>query len=170
MYLIGEYIVYGTTGVCKVESVGNIKMSGVGKEKLYYTLVPLNSKGSKIFTPVENDKVVMRPVMTKEEAKALVEEIPQIELLWVEDEKSRESIYKETLKTCDCREWIRIIKTLYLRKMSRIAEGKKVTVSDGKYLQIAEERLYEELALALDIDKDMVVEYIKEHVENSNRN
>lgn len=83
------------------------------------------------------------------------------------DEKRREDIYKTALRTCDCREWIKIIKTLYLRKMSRIAEGKKVTVSDGKYLHMAEERLYEELALALDMDKDEVVEYITEHVEQS---
>lgn len=142
MYLVGEYIVYGTSGVCKVEAVGSMQMSGVNKDKLYYTLAPLYSK-------------------------ELIEQIPTIELLWVADEKRREDIYKTALRTCDCREWIKIIKTLYLRKMSRIAEGKKVTVSDGKYLHMAEERLYEELALALDMDKDEVVEYITEHVEQS---
>lgn len=167
MYLVGEYIVYGTSGVCKVEAIGPMQMSGVNKDKLYYTLAPLYSKGSKVFTPVDNDKVVMRPVLTKEEAEKLIEQIPTIELLWVSDEKSRENIYKAALRTCDCREWIKIIKTLYLRKMSRIAEGKKVTVSDGKYLHMAEERLYEELALALDMDKDDVVEYIIRHVEQS---
>ena len=142
MYLVGEYIVYGTSGVCKVEAVGSMQMSGVNKDKLYYTLAPLYSK-------------------------ELIEQIPTIELLWVADEKRREDIYKTALRTCDCREWIKIIKTLSLRKMSRIAEGKKVTVSDGKYLHMAEERLYEELALALDMDKDEVVEYITEHVEQS---
>lgn len=142
MYLVGEYIVYGTSGVCKVEAVGSMQMSGVNKDKLYYTLAPLYSK-------------------------ELIEQIPTIELLWVADEKRREDIYKTALRTCDCREWIKIIKTLYLRKISRIAEGKKVTVSDGKYLHMAEERLYEELALALDMDKDEVVEYITEHVEQS---
>ena len=142
MYLVGEYIVYGTSGVCKVEAVGSMQMSGVNKDKLYYTLAPLYSK-------------------------ELIEQIPTIELLWVADEKKREDIYKTALRTCDCREWIKIIKTLYLRKISRIAEGKKVTVSDGKYLHMAEERLYEELALALDMDKDEVVEYITEHVEQS---
>ena len=142
MYLVGEYIVYGTSGVCKVEAVGSMQMSGVNKDKLYYTLAPLYSK-------------------------ELIEQIQTIELLWVADEKKREDIYKTALRTCDCREWIKIIKTLYLRKISRIAEGKKVTVSDGKYLHMAEERLYEELALALDMDKDEVVEYITEHVEQS---
>ena len=168
MFSAGEYIVYGTTGVCKVEAVGPMQMSGMSsKEKLYYTLSPLYSKGSKVFIPVDNDKVVIRSVLTKEEASALVEEIPSIELLWVADEKRREDIYKTALRTCDPKEWIKIIKTLYLRKMSRIAEGKKVTVSDGKYLHMAEERLYEELALALEMPKEEVIEYITSHVEKS---
>lgn len=167
MFSVGEYIVYGTTGVCKVEAVGPMQMSGVSKGKLYYTLAPLYSKGSKVFIPIDNDKVIMRPVLTKDEAKALVEQIPTIELLWVSDEKRREDIYKTALRTCDCKEWIKIIKTLYLRKMSRIAEGKKVTVSDGKYLHMAEERLYEELALALEMEKDEVLDYITQHVEKS---
>ncbi len=168
MFSVGDYIVYGTTGVCKVEAVGPMQMSGMSsKEKLYYTLSPLYSKGSKVFIPVDNDKVVIRSVLTKEEASALVEEIPSIELLWVADEKRREDIYKTALRTCDPKEWIKIIKTLYLRKMSRIAEGKKVTVSDGKYLHMAEERLYEELALALEMPKEEVIEYITSHVEKS---
>ena len=58
MYLVGEYIVYGTSGVCKVEAVGPMQMSGVNKDKLYYTLAPLYSKGSKFFTPVDKDEVV----------------------------------------------------------------------------------------------------------------
>lgn len=48
-----------------------------------------------------------------------------MEPLWVKDEKQRETQYKETLRKCDCRELIRIIKTIYHRMQSRIAEGKK---------------------------------------------
>lgn len=167
MFEVGEYIVYGSTGVCKVEAVGLMQLSGASKEKVYYTLAPLCSKGSKVYTPVDNDKVVMRPVITKDEAEALVSRIPDIEQLWVADEKRREDIYKKAFRSCDCREWIKIIKTLYLRKMSRIAEGKKVTASDSKYLQMAEDRLYEELGLALNMKKDAVLEYIEERVGES---
>lgn len=167
MFSVGEFIVYGTTGVCLIEEIGTLQMSGISQDKLYYTMTPLGSQGSKVYVPVDNDKAVIRPVITREEAVALVEEIPSIELLWVEDEKKREDIYKKAYRTCDCREWIKIIKTLYLRKMSRIAEGKKVTVVDGKYLHMAEDRLYTELGLALDMDKEKVIDYITDHVEKS---
>lgn len=167
MFSVGEFIVYGTTGVCRIEEICSLKMSGVSKDKLYYAMTPLESKGSKVYVPVDNEKAVLRPVLTKDEAVKLVEEIPSIGLLWVADERQREEIYKKAYRTCDCREWIKIIKTLYLRKMSRIAEGKKVTVMDGRYLSMAEERLYTELSLALDMDKEKVIGYIIQHVEQS---
>lgn len=167
MFSVGEFIVYGTTGVCRIEEICSLKMSGVSKDKLYYAMAPVESKGSKVYVPVDNEKAVLRPVLIKDEAIKLVEEIPSIDLLWVSDERQREEIYKKAYRTCDCREWIKIIKTLYLRKMSRIAEGKKTTVMDGRYLNMAEEKLYTELSLALEMDKERVIEYITEHVEQS---
>ena len=48
----------------------------------------------------------------------------------------------------------------------RIAEGKKVTSSDSKYFHLAEESLYGELAISLDMEKEEVKDYVKEKVEN----
>ena len=36
MFEQGEYIVYGSTGVCKVEKVTTMDMDGVPGDKLYY--------------------------------------------------------------------------------------------------------------------------------------
>jgi CarD family transcriptional regulator len=69
------------------------------------------------------------------------------------------------MRKCDCTEWIRIIKTLYQKKMTRLAEGKKVTTGDEKYLRQAEENLYGELAVALGINRDEVKDYIINRVE-----
>ena len=41
-----------------------------------------------------------------------------------------------------------------------IAEGKKVTAFDSKYYHIAEDSLYGELAISLEIEKDEVKDYI----------
>ena len=98
--------------------------------------------------------------MTKEEAEELIDSIPEIDELWVSNDKLREEKYKETMKSCECRDWIKIIKTLYLRKQERIAQGKKTTAMDDRYLRLAEENLYSELSLALGIPKDGMEEYI----------
>lgn len=173
MFVVGDYIVYGNKGVCKVINIGVMNSIGIPKDKLYYTLEPVYTTGSKIFTPVDNEKVKMRPVMNKEEAIGLIEDIDNIDALWVQDEKRREMDYKEAVNKCDCRELVRIIKAIYLRKQSRLAEGKKVTSGDEKYFKIAEEDLYGELAIPLQMDrsqvKDFVIEKVKELIKKQDK-
>lgn len=162
MFDVGEYIIYGTNGVCQVSSVGKLAISD--DDKLYYTLVPVYSKSSTVYTPVDNEKVVMRRLISKEEARELVENMNSVETISVEDEKKREECYKQALRTCECTEWVKLIRTSYLRIQDRRNSGKKVINSDEKYLRAAEDYLYGELAIALDIEKEKVRDYIVEKV------
>lgn len=164
MFEKGDFIVYGATGVCEVKDVTTINMKGVSNERMYYILNPRHYKESKIFIPVDNEKTVMRSVLTKEEADELIDTIPDIEELWVGNDKVREEKYKETMRSCDCKDWIKIIKTLYLRKQERIAQGKKTTAMDEKYLRMAEDNLYTELSLVLDVPKEEMEEYIEKRI------
>ena len=166
MFEKGDYIVYGAAGICQVKEIGTLSMKASDKDRLYYTLEPLNSKGSSVYTPVDNTKVVIRRILSKKEAEQLICDIPHIEALWVENDKQREQVYRESARKCDCREWIRIIKTLYLRKQDRIAHGKKVTATDERYLHMAEESLYSELSIPLGVEKDRMADYITERVAN----
>ncbi|MBQ6323128.1 MAG: CarD family transcriptional regulator, partial [Lachnospiraceae bacterium] len=106
-----------------------------------------------------------RYAMSGEEARALIEEMTSVETLWIPDERAREHLYKEALLSMDCRNWVKIIKTLYFRKLDRQARGQKVTVRDEYYLRRAEDRLYGELALALGRNKEEMEGYILEQIE-----
>lgn len=170
VFEIGDLIVYGSNGVCKVTDIGRLDSSCAAKDKIYYTIEPLYHSETKIYTPVDNDKVIMRPIMTKEEAIELIDNIESIEILWITDEKRRESDYKETIKKCDCKELVKIIKTIYNRKQFRLKEGKKITTSDEKYFRIAEDNLYGELSVSLNIDKEKTKEYIINRVKVKDKN
>ena len=56
MFEKGEYIVYGHNGICEVEDITHLNLSGVDKGKLYYVLAPLNKKESRIYYPVDREK------------------------------------------------------------------------------------------------------------------
>jgi CarD family transcriptional regulator len=86
----------------------------------------------------------------------LIEEIPQIEVLLIPQEKGREAQYKEALMKNQCRNWVEIIKTSYLHKKKRQSMGKKMISADERYMNIAENFLYGELALALGTSKEDV--------------
>ena len=98
MFEIGELIIYGGNGVCRVEKIGPIDTGMGTKGRMYYTLNPLKNKDSRIFTPVDNEKVIMRPTMTKEDALALIDQIQNVETLWIGDERRRETEYKEAVR------------------------------------------------------------------------
>lgn len=161
MFEIGEYIVYGTTGVCEIMDISTIDIDGVPSDKLYYILSPFYKSGSKVFTPVDNKKIPMRRVLNRNEASALIDDIPNIEELWVGSDKQREEKYKQAIKSCECTEWIRIIKALYQRGKERVAQGKKITATDERYLRIAQDNLYSELSIPLEISKEQVYDYIQ---------
>lgn len=165
MFEKGEYIVYGSKGICEVQDITRLNLEGVSKERLYYVLSPYNQKDSRIFVPVDSNKTVMRRVISQPEAAALIDAIPQIEEISVENDKLREEKYKECMRTCECQEWVRIIKTLYERMQKRLEQGKKVTTTDERYFRMAEENLYLELSMALSIPKAEMVQYIAERIE-----
>ena len=152
MFKVGEYVVYGMNGVCRVEEIGPMPLSGMDSDKIYYTLLPLYTKGSTVFTPVDNKKVKIRSVISKKQALELMDEMPDVEEI--------EVAYKEAMKSCDCREWMRIINTVYKRKEERQAQGKKMSACDERYLKQAQDSLFGEFAISLRIEKNEVEDYM----------
>ena len=92
-------------------------------------------------------------------------EIDDLDQIDISDEKKRETEYRNAVNSKDPRRLIRIIKTMYFRRKARIESGKKSTAIDERYFRIAENRLYEEMAMALSIDRDEVKEYIRNYIE-----
>ena len=165
MFEKGEYLVYGTHGICRVEEVTHPLMNTADRELLYYVLQPIYANGNKIYVPVDNLRGNLRRVITKEECAALLDLIPKLEALLVDNEKQREQVYKTAMLSNDCREWVKIIKTIYLRRNQRMSQGKKMTLVDERYLRMAQDNLYGEMSFALGEDKEDMESYIKNHVE-----
>lgn len=165
MYKIGNYVAHYKQGVCEITAIGKLDMSCSDKKKEYYTLKPVYDAGGTLYTPVSNERGQIREVRSAEEARALIEDMPSIEALLVSEEKKRETLYKEALFRNECRGWIAVIKTSYSRKMKRLSSGKKSINIDDKYLGIAENFLFGEFAMALNIPKEEVKTYIMARVE-----
>ncbi len=165
MFQKGEYIVYGRSGICLVEDITYLNITGADKKRLYYVLVPLNIRGNRIYFPVDKENANARKVITKKEAEDFLDEIAGIGELWVDNEKLREEEYKKAMNSGDCHQWASIIKTLYHRKQSRISQGKKVPAMDERYMKMAEDALYGELAFVMGRKKEEMVPLIAEHIE-----
>ena len=160
MFQIGDYVVYENSGICEIRDITDLKDVGMAPDREYYLLVPVNEQNSKVYVATDSTNSRMRNVLTESEAAALIDEMPQLEELVVENEKLREKRYQEVIRSSDCRELARVVKTLYLRRCRRLSEGKKNTVTDEKYFKLAEKNLYNELSFATGKTVDEIKETI----------
>lgn len=164
-FQVNDYIFHGGSGVCIVEDICVPEhMQSIDANRKYYRLHPIYETGSTIYTPVDQPKAFVRHILTKDEADQLILQLPELEPLDIPNEKTKEELYRGLLRTNDCREWLRLIKTLYLRSRTRKEKGKRPCQSDEKYLQMAERLLYGELAIPFGVDKEQVCDYITEHI------
>ena len=164
MYKIGDLIIYGGEGVCRVEAIGTPDVGGVSEDRIYYTLKPLYREGV-VFTPVDTC-VHMRPVIGYDDAKLLIESIPDIRPRPCENSSIRllSEHYDELLQTYKCIDLITLIRTVYNKALEASSRNKKLGQIDMRYLNRAEGMLHGELAVALNIPKESVREYITERL------
>ena len=133
----GERVVCGSKGVCVVEEITTLDIAGVDTKREYYILKPLYLSSSTVYIPVDTAEGSMRKVLAHEEAENLIHRIPEIPLI-----------------------------TIYLRKRAREEAGRKETAVDARYFRIAEDHLYGELAVALDMSRENVESYINTSLQS----
>ena len=153
MFKKGEFVVYEAKGLCEITDITELDLGGAIKGRKYYVLKPVYDEGGTIYSAVDNAKVTIRRMITRQEAEEILSEIPEIKSLKIPDEKQRENRYKEAMHSCDCRQWISMIKTLYVRRENRLMNGKKTTNTDDRYYKKAGDSLHGELAMAMGMDK-----------------
>ena len=156
MYKINDYLVY-QKDVCivsNIEEKNNIT---------YYILHPLRDKSLKITLPTTSDKI--RDLITKEEIDNLIKiskDIPLIEC----DEKYIETAYKRLLQEPSYENIIKVIKTSYTRNKLRQEQNKKPSEKDTKYFNLAEEFLYNELSITLNLSYEETKEFFINQISN----
>ena len=134
--------------------------------RTYYLLVPLNNPmSSSIYTPVDNERVPMRRLMTAEEIERFIAVMPCIEVLEVPLEKQRREIYRSTLGALHPEGYVRVMKTVDRRREQLAAAHKHFPVSDLEYGRLAKHLLYSEIALVLGMEERSVEAYIAERMD-----
>jgi len=160
MFQVGEKIIYGENGVCTVESIGPLEISGANKDRLYYHLRPLVGSGN-YFTPVDS-AAFMRPVMSRTEAEALIDAMPGIEPAICNDTRFNhvDAFYKELFRQHSCEALVSIVKGLRQRMTERKTKSSRAEAT----MKRAKDILHGELSVALEMDIRDVEGYILERI------
>lgn len=160
MFEPGALIVYGSTGICRVEEIAPRQQVGGTGQAMYYTLTPVFGCGT-VYTPVDT-KVFMRPVMTRQQADELLRRMPGMEECpcAMRDQRALAEHYRGLLHTYECEVLVGMIKTIRAKSLAAAQRGKKLGKIDQQYMKRAEELLCDELSVALCQPKEQVKEYM----------
>lgn len=167
MFSIGDNIIYGSEGVY---TVTEFTTSPIDKNdtRQFYVLRPVHGPvGNVIITPVGNDKVKMRAVMSREDALDLIDKIPSLPTLTVEKEKNRREVYRVALAEASPEKFVGIIKTVMERRAEMLKLKKRLSESDNDYEKKAKYCLNGELAVSLGMRFDEVDSFIEERLSTA---
>lgn len=163
-FAIGDLIIYGETGVCRVADIV-VKEFPDGKKNCYQ-LQPLY-QSCMIFTPADNEAVFMRPIITRAQADELIARICDIEPTEITASNPRElsEKYDAVIKSHDCETLVSFTKSIYNKRDRLIPIKKKLPAVDERYMKRAEDLLFGELAASLGIDRIEIKESILEKLK-----
>lgn len=167
MFQINDVVVYGAQGVCEIVSIDEKKVNG--ETKKYLVLKPKDDRGATCFVPTWNEKAMekMRKVMTKEEVNAIIDSLPCQKPSWIANESERKDTYKKILTSGNQAAIISMIQALYLHKKEREADGKRLHMTDERFMKDAEQLLYNEWQYVLNVDKTGLMDYIFGRIEGN---
>ena len=159
MYQVGELVVYGATGVCRVEELTHLPGGDRGRQ--YYLLKPLWQDGV-IYAPVDSEKVPIRPVISRKEAEALVDQMPGIQAAVCRGAtvQALAQQYQSAVRDGGHQALIEMMTAIYLKRGQAEAKNRRLGMVDERYMKQAERLLYGELATALEMPFDEVADYI----------
>lgn len=163
LFKIDDYIMYGMTGVCKVMDITNERFTN-GIKKEYYVLSPIYSNNTVIKIPVDNEKVPMRKLLSKINVLSLINDIPNMDTSWIDNEKLRSEQFKKILRDGKCEELIKLVRSIDNNREYVKSIGKKTHQADDNIMKEAERLLNEEFATILDISPNEVSSYISSHI------
>lgn len=169
MFKVDDVIMHSKSGVCKVLSIKKNVNSSKPRAK-YYELEPVYTKGTTILTPVDNDKIFLRRLYTRDELNQLIAQIPNLEGEWVDDQKQRKNVSETIISSGDLEQLLEFVSTLYAKRKERKEEGKQLNIADKNNLKFAENLINEEFAYVFDLKLDDVEAFIEERIEASSKN
>lgn len=156
MFNVGETVLYGSEGVCKITEITEKTFGDTAIE--YYILTPVFNNRSTFFVPTANSALTakMHPLLTNSEVMDIIETTEELGS-WIESDIERKEYFKEIISGGNIKKIASMLKSLLRHKDEMESIGKKLHKPDEMVFKEAQKILYEEFAMVMDLSKDDVI-------------
>lgn len=163
MFKLNEVVIHKSAGACVVCDIVT-KNFGTG-DTMYYLLKPkfpnLVNKALEIFLPVEKEKDFIRKPLTKTAVLSLINSIPSMERIWINDAKARKLMFEKIYHSGDMRSLCQLVKLLYAEPEFF---SKPMSLTDKNFLNKIRTNIFDEFAVSLEIEPKEIEEFIKQYL------
>ena len=161
---IGSRVMYSAAGVCRLTGIETKCPDGI-HETEYYRLEPTRTENRSVyFIPVSTASARLRPLITPEQAYALIDSIGVRKCSWCTDRIVRKNQFHEMLKSDDPEQLICMVQSLHEHQTALGESGKKLSPSDEAALRSAEQLLNEEFAAVLHMHPPDIPELVQKRL------
>lgn len=165
MFKIGDLILYSSHGICRVDDICD--MTYLGTTKKCYVLHPMKDSKLTISTPVDNDKVTMLELLSRNEAEEILESFKLPGMEWIDIDNQRSEMYSDIVKKGKRKEIAMIVNSLIRKKKDMESRGKRFWEKDRRMLTSIENVLFEELAFSLNSTSEEIEKKVNEYIKVS---
>ncbi len=164
MFQVGEFVLYGSHGVCRVK--GTEKQLVNRKRTEYLVLEPLSQNESKFYLPSQSPAAMgkLKPVLSREELEDLLTSDLIRHDCWIREESLRKQHYRDLISSGDRVLLLQMVNALYRYRDEQIAAGRKFHQCDDNFLRDAEKLLCSEICLVMDLTAEQARTYLREHL------
>lgn len=143
MYNINDYIIHKNNNIYQLIKINT------------NTCTLINIHNQEVMTANINE--IVRKVLTVKELMEVIERIPYIRTLEITSERYRQELYQKSMDKYDEIEWIKLIKTIYIRLKRNQAQN-----YEQEYFKSAKKIFHNEISLLLKIPLNDIETYIKD--------
>jgi CarD family transcriptional regulator len=150
MYEIGQHVICKSGGVWRVDAIDNREIRLTEHEA-----------GNVKTVPVGGDEIV-RGIASKEAILEAIDRAGFIPAVRAPNDKIRIEIFGDAMAEYDEIEWIKVVKSVYLRREERRASSAEI-----EFAERAKRYLHGEISVLLEIPMDKVETHIADAVSNN---
>ena len=160
MFSLGDIVMYGTSGACKITAEET--KDYFGKKEECFVLEAVFGNRMKIYVPKQNELLMskMREPLSKKEVEKILKNPPDAYEIYPPLDVERKQMYAEILASGDQVKILSVIKTIQNKKAEQIENKKKLHQCDEYILREARKLICDEFSLALGIERGKIEEYI----------
>ena len=165
MYQVGELVIYGSHGVCRVAEMEERVIDR--KRQTYLALEPVGQDGSRYLVPTHSEAAMgkLHPVLNPQQLEEMLQSDEVHTDGWIPMENLRKQTYRTLIGSGDRVSLMKMVHTLYRRKHEQTITGRKFHQCDENFLRDAEKLLISEVAIVLGMEADQARKHIREQLK-----